>query len=350
MGKFETRGQIVSLFVGAACVGVLLIVLLTAEANKRQDALNRSDKIIISEAGDMSELTGIRYFWSQMKNSIRSLTKSDKDAETGRKLRRKREVSPDYYSNHIIEGEYDDILESIDTEDTTEHKNLLTEKPFVDKKSLPSVTANLGSALLSSALTGHKIRHIEEKLSMLGQDSQLVKAVLDMFCTKEETVLYVMCMSTANTTEQENTTEADTVHDDKKNETEVLGTNKTAEHTKNYADDLSNYVNVMRNRLAPQSSNSVIAGDSCSSFTEFIIVVILTSFANFFGFVLISLFCRIPKKIDDTSLTESNEHLVAVDDNLDSDPVVQGGLKNESGTLHVNFCHQIGRNEGVNKI
>ena len=60
--------------------------------------------------------------------------------------------------------------------------------------SLPQATADLSSALLSSSLTGHKIRHIEEKLSMLDEDSQLVAAVLDIFCTKKETVMYVMCM------------------------------------------------------------------------------------------------------------------------------------------------------------
>ena len=71
MAKFETTGQIVTLFVGAACVGVLLIMLLTAEANKRQDALDRSDEMVVTETGDMSELTGIKYIWKKMRSSLR---------------------------------------------------------------------------------------------------------------------------------------------------------------------------------------------------------------------------------------------------------------------------------------
>ena len=37
MAKFETTGQIVALFLGAAAVGILLIVLLNAEVHKREE-------------------------------------------------------------------------------------------------------------------------------------------------------------------------------------------------------------------------------------------------------------------------------------------------------------------------
>ena len=36
--------------------------------------------------------------------------------ESEQKNRRKREVSPDYYSNHVIEGEYDDVIVSLEIE------------------------------------------------------------------------------------------------------------------------------------------------------------------------------------------------------------------------------------------
>ena len=71
MAKFETTGQIVTLFLGAACVGVLLIVLLTAEASKRQAALDRSDEIVVTETEDISELKGIKYIWNNMKSTVR---------------------------------------------------------------------------------------------------------------------------------------------------------------------------------------------------------------------------------------------------------------------------------------
>ena len=46
------------------------------------------------------------------------------------KTRRKREASPDYYSSHVIEGEYDDL----DIETTTEQQPVVTEKPSTSKR------------------------------------------------------------------------------------------------------------------------------------------------------------------------------------------------------------------------
>jgi len=355
MAKFETTGQIVTLFLGAACVGVLLIVLLTAEASKRQAALDRSDEIVVTETEDISELTGIKYIWNKMKSSVRYITHPDETPETERKNRRKREVSPDYYSNHVIEGEYDDVVENLDIENTSEHQPMLTEKPSLSKKSHSSMPSDLGSALLSTALSGHKIRHIEEKISMLGEDSQLVQAVLDMFCTKDETVLYVICMQTGNSTEKStDTTEEDTDHLDNVNNTNgTVARNPTAEHSKNYTESLHSYVNVMRNRLAPeaQASNAIHSSGICSSFTEFIVVVILTSFANFFIFVLISLYCRISKKVIDRNMTESDENLISEEDELEvREKAEEKKWNRNSGNLHVNLCHQIGFNDEFEKI
>ena len=95
-----------------------------------------------------------------------------------------------------------------------------------------------------------------------------------------------------STEKSKNSTEADTDHVDDKNTIGHVGTNATADHAKNYTDNIHAYVNVMRNRLAPQVSNPLHSTGICSSYTEFIVVVILTTFVNFFVFVLISLFCR----------------------------------------------------------
>jgi len=336
MGRFETTGQIVTLFAGAGCVGVFLIVLLTAEANKRQATLDRSDEMIVAETGDMTELKGIKYVWNKIKNSIRFFSGSGQESEKDTKSRRKREVSPDYYSNHVIEGEYDDIIESFEEEE----QNVFIKKQYVNKKSLDSVTADLGSALLSSSLTGHKIRHIEQKLSLLGRNSQLVTAVLDMFCAKEETVLYVMCLNSNNSTEKEKN-KVDIQHDVVQNKTETGGTNKTAEQVKNYKDHISSYVNVMRNRLAPHVLGMDGSNNVCSSPTEFIVVVVLTSFVNFFLFVLISIFCRLSQKVKYSTLDdEGNENLVAGDDDLtDIDDGAGVGRKQKNKNLHVNIVN-----------
>ena len=82
MARFETWGDVARLFIGAACVGVLLILLLTAEARKleeREEALvaveeeeAESDKVV-PEAGDISALTGLRTVWSKVAQFIRFL-------------------------------------------------------------------------------------------------------------------------------------------------------------------------------------------------------------------------------------------------------------------------------------
>ena len=82
MARFETWGDVARLFIGAACVGVLLILLLTAEARKleeREEALvtmeeeAESDKVV-AEAGDISALTGLRTVWSKLAQFIRFFT------------------------------------------------------------------------------------------------------------------------------------------------------------------------------------------------------------------------------------------------------------------------------------
>ena len=80
MARFETWGDVARLFIGAACVGVLLILLLTAEARKleeREEALvaveEESDKVV-PEAGDISALTGLRTVWSKLAQFIRFFT------------------------------------------------------------------------------------------------------------------------------------------------------------------------------------------------------------------------------------------------------------------------------------
>jgi len=351
MARFETTGQIVTLFLGAACVGLLMIVLLTAEANKREASLNRSDDVV-TETGDMSSMTGIKYIWSKLKSSVRYLSGSEQGGEGNK--RRKREASEDYYSSHVIEGEYDDVLESLEVETTSELKPQGTEKPTI--KSHTSLGSELSSALLSTALSGHKIRHIEEKIAMLGQDSQLVQAVLKLFCNKDETVLYVMCMQegySKNSSAEIGIDGNATKHDDGEHEVKFASMNTTSNHTKNYTESLQSYVNVMRNRLAPQVTNSAHSSGICSSFTEFIVVVILTSFANFFIFVLISLYCRISRKAFDGHLAESSK-LMDEEDELEnvykSEQSAQKKGNRQSGNLHINLCHQIGLDDEFNKI
>ena len=79
MARFETWAEVARLFFGAACVGVLLILLLTAEAKKieeKEEALvaEPENEKVVAEAGDISPLSGFRTVWSKLRQFIRSFT------------------------------------------------------------------------------------------------------------------------------------------------------------------------------------------------------------------------------------------------------------------------------------
>ena len=83
MARFETRGQVASLFVGAGCVGLLMIVLLTAEARHREAvetgtaeaeqlwAEEPKEDVVRSEGS--TALQGLRGLWTKLHNSLRCL-------------------------------------------------------------------------------------------------------------------------------------------------------------------------------------------------------------------------------------------------------------------------------------
>jgi len=354
MAKFETKGQIVSLFLGAACVGVLLIVLLTAEANKRMEVMNRKEEVV-TETDDITELSGLKYLWSKLKYSLRSFSKSDETlkSQDETKGRRKREASEDYYSSHVIEGEYDDVI-SDDTSKvikTTELKNI---SEHVDD--------NLGAALLSTALGGHKIRHLEEKVKMLGEKSQLVKVVKKIYCAREESVLYVLCKHSGTSDVDEESTTTTSTNSTSKEALDSSKENSTAHDMKNFTGNIQSYVEVMTNRLQPpEASHTISSAGICSSYTEVIVVIVITTFVNFFSFVLLSLFCRLQltRKSRQTRspVIKNGRQLLTNEDDDDLDdyddefePPVQIEGKRSLGNLHVNLVHQARNLKGLDEI
>ena len=100
MARFETWADVARLFFGAACVGVILVLFLTAEAKnieEREEALvgekeekealvrekeekeekevlvGEKEEKVVAEAGDISPLSGFRTVWSKLSHFIRLL-------------------------------------------------------------------------------------------------------------------------------------------------------------------------------------------------------------------------------------------------------------------------------------
>ena len=90
MARFETWADVARLFFGAACVGVILVLFLTAEAKnieEREEALveekeekealvGEKEEKVVAEAGDISPLSGFRMVWSKLSHFIRLLART----------------------------------------------------------------------------------------------------------------------------------------------------------------------------------------------------------------------------------------------------------------------------------
>ena len=90
MARFETWADVARFFFGAACVGVILVLFLTAEAKnieEREEALvgekeekevlmGEKEEKVVAEAGDISPLSGFRTVWSKLSHFIRLLART----------------------------------------------------------------------------------------------------------------------------------------------------------------------------------------------------------------------------------------------------------------------------------
>ena len=170
MARFETWADVARLFFGAACVGVILVLFLTAEAKnieEREEALvGEKEEKVVAEAGDISPLSGFRTVWSKLSHFIRLLVRTmcinvsehivtprysrdDTSEEVGR--RKKREISSeeDYYSFPIREDQEEEISSDQVTGNGPSEE--------ISQSSGQLANNGLSSALLTSALDGHKV-------------------------------------------------------------------------------------------------------------------------------------------------------------------------------------------------
>jgi len=142
MGKFETKGQIASLFMGAAGVAILLILLVNAEARKRGLLLDDQveEKVVLSENNDF-------------KRSV-----SEENPGT---LNRISNYVRSFYESHL--------------------KSHTRKKRSADGFEKMNDDTSITESILQEALSENKIRHIDDKVSYLGRDNYLVQSILRLY-------------------------------------------------------------------------------------------------------------------------------------------------------------------------
>jgi len=170
----------------------------------------------------------------------------------------------------------------------------------------------LSEAIMSSSIVGHKIRNIKEKLSSIGPNSQLVKAVLDLYCDSE-TVTYFMCY---------NTTSEDT-------KTNVALPAENIKNAKNYSESVMKFAEAFRSRNSVNETPSMNYDDGICDFHGVVILttsvtVVVTSLANLMLFLLMKVLCdNSTKKLRD----EMDKNLISDDAEAEdiNYPIIKNG-------------------------
>jgi len=143
MGKFETKGQVAGLFLGAAGVAFILILLVNAEARKRGLLL---EEIEIDQS-------------VQIDNPIkRSISESSEGT-----LRKITEYVRSFYSEHF---------------EKTRRKRSIEDDEVNERN-------KIGDSILDETLHKNKIRHIDEKVRYLGKKNYLVQSILRVYGANE---------------------------------------------------------------------------------------------------------------------------------------------------------------------
>ena len=171
MARFETPCQVISLFVTAAAVAVVLILFLNAEVRHRDHEKTEGEALLVKEevsaGADNTRVTKrfrlANYYLKETfdaKYLVFLVFRSENvEMDPHYKHRSKRHVDTEYYGNFVIEGEYDESV---------------IDDPPEKSKTARYQNSNLSQSLLSSSLKGHKIRNIKEKVRKLQRHSQVI--------------------------------------------------------------------------------------------------------------------------------------------------------------------------------
>ena len=154
MARFESPCQIVSLFLTATLVAVLLIFLINAEVKHREEKESVSDTddgvTVTASLREVAKKVLAVFGWDKPEDeleilyyyNIRKPSSSDGDEIQNR---RRRSIDDDV-----------DLLTGKDEETTLEEDS-----------------QRLSESLLTSAANGHKVRNIKQKIQQIGENSQL---------------------------------------------------------------------------------------------------------------------------------------------------------------------------------
>ncbi len=147
MARYETRSQILGLFLGAALISVVVIVGLRAEARKRfvSEVQPEEVQVTVEDSHVAQSKFNMLHFLSDVKQKIRGVFGAE---------RKKRSTT--------------------------------TSSP-TSETAPPKSNSALSESLLGEALAGHEIRNLEEKLDALqgdedGDGGQIVQGILARFC------------------------------------------------------------------------------------------------------------------------------------------------------------------------
>lgn len=318
MGSFDTKGQIVGLFVGAAGVAVVLILLLTVEVRKRDGLGERSAGGEEGEKGEGKE-TGEgkeeeRGILTEVKAYIRSLYEGQARSRVKRSLEEQQDeedpsLADGSGSRTSKDSERNEIPEDFSTIEESYDKNELTE------------------SLLQKS--GNSIRHLGDKVRHLGRSSALVQAVLQQYCVQETyyRTQFVPCNQTNSSDSGEGVGgNKDALSKDK---VRVEETEKDGEETEKDGGTGGRTVSHHQPLLEDGSTYSLLPGDyskltecTCDYPSHTLLVVSVTSLINLLLFLLLLSSCRLYKYIKRSNKHKDKIWLCEEDDisNLHEDP------------------------------
>ena len=234
MARFETPCQIVSLFIGAAGVAVLIILFLNAEVRHRNS--EHAEESVMED-----DIDGLGYsFYSNILDRMAEMVNEEEEGTENRRVRR-------------------DLSDVVHNE--------------------------LSEALLSEAVSGHKVRNIADKIMMAGEESQLVKTVLDLYCPPQELTFYT-CNQTTTTTESPHS----------------------------YNDSVISFVDNMTRKLSPDQDHSPSEQECMfSSFSVSMVIVMTATVTTIFNICVGKIIQNITwsqgDKLSDQLLFEEDEML-----------------------------------------